>query len=303
MPISKTHSSSNGGNLGSSSALINYLDKENIDLENKAMNAPSREAEIEFRSRQQNFFNHTSDAVSQTKAQEKIDANISKLGKNDTKFFAPTLSFSSKELNYLVKQSTDGRKVKSVDELKKDEFEKYNQLLKDYTRSAMDNYAKNFNREDRGLKGGKDLVYFAKIEHQRHFKGTDKEVLNGQAKSGELKPGLQSHVHLIVSRKDKTQKMKISPMANEKSKVRRIGGNTYQVGFDRKSWINENEKSFDKMFDYKRQEIEKFEIQNTLRNGTAEEKGLALQSIKKEKELEIRNEPSYQKTKEQSLER
>lgn len=302
MPISKPHSSSNGGNLGSSSALINYLDKENIDLENKAMNAPSREAEIEFRSRQQNFFNHTADAVSLTKAQEKIDTNISKLGKNDTKFFAPTLSFSPKELDHLVKQSTEGRKVNSIDELKKDEFEKYNKLLKDYTRSAMDNYAKNFNREDRGLKGGKDLVYFAKIEHQRRFKGNDKEVINGKAKSGDLKPGLQSHVHLIVSRKDKTQKMKLSPMANEKSKMRSIGGNKYQVGFDRKSWINANEKSFDKIFDYKRQEIEKFEIQNTLRNGTAEERFEVMQNIEKEKDLEKSIAPSFQEKKEPSLE-
>lgn len=302
MPISKPHSGSSGGNLGSSSALINYLDKENIDLENKAQNAPNRETEIEYRSRQQNFFNHTSDAVTQTKAQEKIDSNISKLGKNDTKFFAPTISFSAKELDHLTKQITGQSKINDVSEMKKEDFEKYNQHLKEYTREVMSNYAKNFNRAYKGLKDGKDLVYFAKIEHQRHYKGTDQEVIKGFAKSGGLKPGLQSHVHLIVSRKDQTQKMKLSPMANEKSKTRSIGGNQYQVGFDRKRWINANEKSFDQMFDYKRQEIEKFEIQNVLRNGTALEKEEAMNSIQNDKILENKKEASLEDKKERGLE-
>ncbi len=287
MPISKPHSSMGGGNKGSSALLVNYLDKENQDLEKRAMQAPNRNKEIEIRNRQQYFFNHQSDAVSQTKVREDLDTNISKLGKNDAKYYAPTISFSNQELKHISKMATAGRDVENVDQMSNAEFDRYNAYLRDYSRSAMNNYAENFNRQEKGLKSGDDLVYYAKIEHQRAYKGDDKQVLHGNAKSGGRKPGLQSHVHVIVSRKDKTQRLKLSPVANEKATTRTIGNNKYLVGFDRKNWIDKNEKSFDSMFEYKRKEIEKFEIQNALKNGSPEENFEALKRIEKEKEISI----------------
>ena len=136
----------------------------------------------------------------------------------------------------------------------------------------MDNYALNFNRQDKGIKTGADLVYFGKIEHFRKFKGTDKEVVDGKEISGQYKKGLQSHIHIIVSRKDKTQQLKLSPTCNEKQTNRKIGNNEYQVGFDRVKWINSNEKIFDEHFNYKRKELEKFENQNILKNGSPQDK-------------------------------
>lgn len=285
MPISKPHSSMGGGNKGSSAMLVNYLDKENQELEKKAMQAPSRTKEIEIRNRQQYFFGHKSDAVSQTKVREHIDSNIAKLDKTDAKYYAPTISFSKEELKHLSKIATGGRDVESSSQMSNAEFAQYNDHLKEYSRATMDNYAENFNRQEKGLKSGNDLVYYAKIEHNRGYKGNDKEVRFGDAKSGEKKPGLQSHVHVIVSRKDQSQRLKLSPVANEKSTTRTIGNNTYHVGFDRKKWITKNEKSFDKMFNYKRKEIEKFEVQNTLKNGTREEKLEAMKRVDMEKHI------------------
>ena len=260
MPISKVHSSMGGGNLGSSALLVNYLDKENQDIEKEAMQTPNRNREIEIRKRQQYFFNHESDAVSQTKVRDDLDNNILKLGKNDAKYYAPTISFSNQELEHISKMATAGREVESVNQMSNAEFNRYNAYLRDYSRSVMNNYAENFNRQEKGLKSGDDLVYYAKIQHQRAYKGNDEKVSLGRAKSGDNKPGLQSHVHVIVSRKDKTQRLKLSPVTNEKATTRKIGNNKYQVGFDRKKWIDKNEKSFDSMFGYKRKEIEKFEL-------------------------------------------
>lgn len=169
------------------------------------------------------------------------------------------------------------------------EYDKFNESLREYGRKTMNNYAVNFNRQDKGLKSGKELVYFAKIEHQRKFKGTDIEVVKGKAKSGENKLGLQSHIHIIVSRKDNTQRLKLSPVANEKNTKRTIGKNSYTVGFDRKEWINQNEESFDQQFKYKRREVEKFEAQNIIKNGSPAEKFKVRKRIEKEKNNELSN--------------
>ena len=156
----------------------------------------------------------------------------------------------------------------------------------------MTNYAKNFNRENKGLISGNELVYFAKIEHFRKFKGTDEEVIKGIYNVGDFKPGINSHVHLIVSRKDKTQTLKLTPTTKERSTTRTIGSNTYHVGFDRMKWINMNEKSFDEFFKYKRGEREKFNNQYILKNGSPKEKTALLKDIEIN-EQSIKNTRNY----------
>ena len=128
-------------------------------------------------------------------------------------------------------------------------------------------------------------MYFAKIEHFRKFKGNDKNVKKGLFSSGDFKPGLQTHIHYIVSRKDKSQKMKLSPLANERSEDRVLGNNKYRVGFDRAKWINSNEKAFDNIFKYQRREIEKFEVQKILKHGSPQEKDILNQKIEKENKI------------------
>ena len=63
----------------------------------------------------------------------------------------------------------------------------------------MDEYARNFQRE--AVKNGGDLMYYARIETKRTYSPSDEEVRQGTAKIGEVKPGLNLHVHVIVSRK------------------------------------------------------------------------------------------------------
>lgn len=293
MPISKVHSSAGGNNAGSCSALVNYLEKENAELDKMEQETDDFASKMDFESRKQDFFNHNKSNIGKMEVSSTIDTNKRKLTKSDAKFFAPTLSFSENELKHLAQKATGRDDVKSVWEMKPNEMKKYNEMIRDYARRAMDNYAKNFNRQDKGLESGKDLVYFGKIEHMRKYKGTDKEVQQGIVKSGQKKPGFQSHVHLIISRKDKEQRLKLSPTTKERNTTRTIGKNKYRVGFDRSNWIDKNEKDFDKMFDYRRQELEKFKNQNILKNGTEKErqelqKKLTKQSQqKRDNQLEI----------------
>ncbi|MDN6316879.1 MAG: DUF5712 family protein [Lactococcus lactis] len=271
MPISKPHSSLGAKNSGSCSSLAQYLDKENQEVEKMIGNSNSISEIAHYEKRKQNFFNATSDQISLISVIDRIDNNKKKLSKKDAKYYAPTISFSQKELAHLSEMAAD-RKVDNVWEFSDKEYLKFNELIREYGRKVMDDYAANFNRQNKGLIDGKDLVYFGKIEHFRKFKGNDKEVENGTFRSGDFKPGLNSHIHVIVSRKDKTQRMKLSPVANERSKERTIGNNKYHVGFDRTEWIKKNEKTFDESFKYQRDEMEKFEVLNTLKKGSPREK-------------------------------
>lgn len=272
MPISKPHSTRGADNKGSCANLAIYLEKENEELDRIIKKTSSMNEISQLENRKQGFFTASEINIRTIDVISCIDNNKRKLGANDAKYFAPTISFSENELSHIAFLATGKREVISVLELNSSELEQFNNLIREYGRKVMDNYALNFNRQDKGIKTGADLVYFGKIEHFRKFKGTDKEVIDGKEISGQYKKGLQSHIHVIVSRKDKTQRLKLSPTCNEKQSNRKIGNNEYQVGFDRVKWINSNEKTFDEHFNYKRKELEKFQNQNILKNGNPQDK-------------------------------
>lgn len=282
MPICKVHSSQGAGNSGSCGDLANYLEKENENLNKKIEEANSNEIISNLISRKQSFFSHTSEDESLINVVSKIDSNKKKLTKTDSKYFAPTISLSQEEQKHLISKITN-RNIETIWDLSIDEFKIYNSFLRSYTRRVMDNYALNFNRSDKGLRSGKDLVYFGKIEHFRKFKGTDKKVQDKSVKSADLKPGLNSHIHLIVSRKDKTQKLKLTPNTKERNTKRSIGGNSYQVGFDRINWIVQNEQTFDIMFGYERPLLEQFKNQRILKRGSPKEKDKLKKMIERAK--------------------
>ncbi|MDV4099072.1 hypothetical protein CMT22_17760 [Elizabethkingia anophelis] len=155
-----------------------------------------------------------------------------------------------------------------------------------------------YNTEKRKITG-EDLLYFSKIEHERTYKFSDKNVKfnntifeeiaqtknkskiseledklikdkhTGEViKEGNKKGGLNYHIHTIVSRHDKTSvltedKVSMSPTANQKTGEMNNGG---KVGFERTELFKASEKIFDQKFNYDRPEYQKFEYQNTLKN-------------------------------------
>lgn len=222
------------GNTQSCIDLVDYLEKEN------------EEKDFE---EQERFFNHASKNFDSQYVIQKIDNNKKGLKDKDAKFFMLTINPSERELKHLAKIATDGREVSDVSQLSKGEYERYNNILRDYTREVMDEYAKNFNR---GLSGN-DLVYFAKIEQERHYKGTDNEVKEGLMESGQKKEGMQTHVHIIVSRKDVSQKVSLSPLANSRgSSKHQLNGKNVKVGFDRDNFVGKCEGLFDRLYNYRR---------------------------------------------------
>lgn len=246
-----------GGNKGTSAQLLSYMEKKEREEERRALQKGQLPPE------KTGFFNHERDKIYKHEAIEAIDNNKLSLSKETAKYYSVTLSPSEKEQQYILKKIT-GKEIKNIDELSSSEKKEFEGTLKNYTRNAMDVYAGNFKRDY--PKSGNDLMYYAKIEHEREYKGTDQEVKDGKAKSGELKPGLNSHVHIIVSRKDRENKVKLSPLAAErghKNKSKANGKAVYR-GFDRDLYKLRCQSTFDKDFQYKRDIGERVEylIQN-----------------------------------------
>src|SRR5690606_36369125 len=108
----------------------------------------------------QSFFTSKETNVGFIEVVDSIDKNISKLGRKDAKFFAPTISFSKNEQQHLISKITNKDDINSVFDFAPKEFTQYNILLIQYAREVMDNYATNFNRQHKGLMDGSDLLYF-----------------------------------------------------------------------------------------------------------------------------------------------
>lgn len=177
----KTDGNKKYDNSKSCIPLVKYLNKEDMG---KGLN-------LEF------YFSHDRNMVTGSEVINAIDNNCPKIGKHEAKFYSLVIAPRTDEVKHL-----------------KNDPEK----LKAFTREVMDIYARNFNGKHGNNKNlnGKDLVYFAKLEEMRYYKRTDIEVKEGRAKQGDPLPGDNTHIHIIVSRQDKTKAMKISPLVNSK---------------------------------------------------------------------------------------
>ena len=178
------------------------------------------------------FFNLTEDNIYKSKVIKDIDANIGQLLKTDAKFYAIHVSPSKKEIQAMG--NTEQEQAEA---------------MKRYIREVfIPEYAKNFNK---GLSEA-DIKFYGKIHFDRSR--SDNE--------------LNMHCHLIVSRKDQSNKKKLSPLTNHKNTKK----GTVTGGFDRVNLFQRAEQGFDKLFDYNRQLSESFEYANTMKNGSIDEK-------------------------------
>ncbi|WP_286815083.1 MULTISPECIES: MobB family relaxase [unclassified Maribacter] len=254
-----------GGTYSQGSAdFVGYLEKENQGLEQQDV---------------EHFFNQYGDEISAEEVVKEIDGNTAKLKKKEPKFYSITVSPSKYELRKLQNNIQD---------------------LKTYTRELMKDYVASFNREINGRPISiDDIKYYAKIEHQRAFKGTDfqikenqpyatkilqlkteiRNVQDGQAEGnikkmnreiaklerqaphqqngkrivqGMAKDGNQSHIHIIVSRKDASNSVSLSPGSKHKASEVEMHGKKVKRGFDRDTFFAKAEKTFDTKFGYKR---------------------------------------------------
>jgi len=249
--------SKEAANKGSSSGLVHYLEKENrLDKKNKP--------EYWFNGRQLNIDPYH---VMQT-----IDHNIAKLGKADAKFFLVNISPSQKEIAFLREQyGDDGVKDQ----------------LKGFAVRVMDAYAQNFKRE--GVNSHEDLVWFAKLENYRYYTYNDPEVKQGIKKRGDRKDGEQLHVQVIVSRKDATNMIKLSPMNTSRGKNEEHSKKMGQ--FDRVAFKQSGESLFDNLFEFDRGLKDTMAYANTKMNGSLNER-LLLNSLEQKTSLSYKVMPT-----------
>lgn len=252
---------------------VAYLEKENEGLEQE---------------NQEHFFNQTEDRITPDKVISEIDANTAKLKKTEPKFYSIVVSPSQRELKKIADNP---------------------EALKTYTRELMKDYAKSFYREKPVTVD--QIKYFAKIEHERTYRGFEKKVLenapyrkriaklendirkvargelkgtikkleqeiaalkeaaphqiNGQMiVAGMKKEGNQSHIHIIVSRKDVTNTFSLSPGSKYKASEVEMHGKKVQRGFHRDQFFEKAEQTFDRVFGYDRNFVETYTAKKTL---------------------------------------
>jgi len=232
--------SETGNNKGSSGQIVNYLEKEN-----RTAFEENRENEL--------WFNNLNRDITPQEVRVKIDNNVAKLSRNDAKFFLINISPSEKEITYLKEKFGE----KGAEE-----------QLKKYASSVMDIYARNFKRP--GIESGKDLLWYGKLEHYRYYHHIDEEVKQGIAKAGQPKEGEQMHVQIIVSRKDITNKIKLSPMNNSRGRNKQHSTKLGQ--FDRVAFKESGELLFDQIFGYNRSLKDTVTYSLTMKKGNAEQK-------------------------------
>lgn len=246
----RIHSPKNYGNTGSSSGIVEYLEKENL------------EQELSDRGL---FFNQENDSIGSKTVISKIDKNCDRLGKNDARYYMISINPSQEEMKHIA-EKVCGRKVSSPEMFTIEEKRLFENELKQYSRNVMEKYAEGFNKD---LKGD-DILYYGKVEHERKYSRFDEQVLSGTKMAGDLKEGFQSHVHIVVSRKDITNKKKLSPFANHKNSKNLLNGKEVQVGFHRKEFVQKCEAEFDKYFVYDRKMVNSFQYRYSMKNASAD---------------------------------
>ncbi|MDR3697713.1 DUF5712 family protein [Mucilaginibacter sp.] len=230
--------SKEAANKGSSGALVHYLEKEN---------RLNKKSDPEY------WFNGRQIKADPYEVMKTIDGNIAKLGKADAKFFLVNISPSQKEIAFLKEQYGDqGAKAQ----------------LKGFAVRVMDAYARNFKRE--GVNSHEDLVWFAKLENHRYYTHKDPEVKQGIKKRGDRKEGEQMHVQVIVSRKDTTNSIKLSPMNTSRGKNEEHSKKMGQ--FDRVAFKQSGERLFDNLFEFDRKLKETMAHANAQKNGSLEDR-------------------------------
>ncbi|UPL51304.1 DUF5712 family protein [Hymenobacter sublimis] len=187
-------------NQGSAAQTLNYLTQE------------ARKNGLEAR-----FFDGQLDALDRDSVLAALDNNVKGLRANEAKFYSLVLSPSPEELAH----------VGGGDEEK----------LRTFTREVMAAYAAGFRLKDGGAVGKDELVWGAIIHQERTHRGTDAAVKEGEARAGQPRPGLQAHIHVVVSARDRSQRVTLNP-----------GGRVSR--FSLRDWQEEARLVFERQFQY-----------------------------------------------------
>lgn len=256
----------------SSSDFVDYLEKEN----------EGKEPEV-----REHFFDQKNDRIGPEQVIKEIDGNTAKLKKVEPKFYSLTINPSQRELKTINNDPELLRRY--VREIMKDYAASFHRdrpvTIDDIKYFAKIEHGRNYKGFDKEIK--ENQVYRAQIaklendlrkiergELQGSIRRTEKRLaklnaqiphkINGKTiEQGMEKPGFQTHVHIIVSRKDVTDRYSLSPGSKYMRSESELNGRTVKRGFDRDRFYERAEKTFDTMFKHKRNFVETYEARKT----------------------------------------
>lgn len=246
---------------------VDYLEKENREL------GPDM---------QEHFFNQYTDRISPEKVIKEIDGNTAKLKKSEPKFYSIIVNPSQRELKHI---QNDSEKLRTYTRELMKEYAKCFYRDELITVDHIKYYAKiEQERSYRGFdkKVKENQEYIAKIAEVRNtIRKVERGEVNGNVQqlnneinrlteqvphringeilvSGMKKTGMQTHVHIIVSRKDNTNTKSLSPGSTYKASEAELNGKKQKRGFDRDKFYEAAERTFDSTTAYNRNYAESY---------------------------------------------
>ncbi|MGJ5641517.1 MobB family relaxase [Formosa sp. S-31] len=263
--------------LDSASDFVAYLEKEN--------NFKTPEESKEY------FFNQERDDILSAEVITEIDSNTKKLEKHEPKFYSITINPSQREQAVLKNHSEElkaytrevmkayaqsfhreieGRKVQ-VNDLKFYAKIEYTRTYKGTDKVVKENQPyiariAKLQNDSRKISRGelKGNIKAIQLEIEKNIQAAPHKQNGKMIESGMPKAGSQSHVHIIMSRKDKSNRYSISPGSKYKASTVTLNGKEVKRGFDRDSFYQKAELQFDKQFNYNRHYVEQYKARKTL---------------------------------------
>ncbi len=257
----------------SAADFVDYLEKENKAL------APEQ---------QEPFFNQQQDHIDPKTVVQEIDNNTDRLKQSEPKFYSLTINPSQRELATI---QNNPEKLKAyVREVMKDyaasfyrkeavqveQLKYFAKIEKERTYSGRDREIRE-NRPYRAqiAKLQNDLAKVNRGALQGNPKHIQRDIdrlykqmphkLNGKPiEEGMQKPGSQTHVHIVMSRKDITNKYSLSPREQLSGIRGQAPWTDRETGFRRDEFFDKAEKTFDRMFKYNRNYVESYKARKTL---------------------------------------
>ncbi|WP_300439051.1 MobB family relaxase [Christiangramia sp.] len=255
---------------------VDYLEKENTDR---------------LPQQKELFFNQTQDSIPRKEVIREIDGNTAKLKSTEPRYYSLTINPSQRELQHI---KNNPAKLKAyIRETMKDYAACFNREINgrpvqvsDIKYYAKIEYTRTYKETDKEIRENSpysnriaklqnDIRKVDRGEVSGSIKGLEKEIsrlqrearhkLDGQIiEQGMQKQGSQMHVHLIVSRKDMSNSVSISPGSKYKASEVVFRGKEIKRGFDRDKFFEKTEMRFDKQFGYKRNFVEAYTSRKTL---------------------------------------
>ncbi len=237
------------------------------------------------------FFNQYEDTIKPYQVIKEIDENTAKLKLKEPKYYSITINPSQYELKHIhnnpeklrgfvreaMKEyaSSFHREIKgkpiSVDDIKYFAKLEHERTYKSNDLAVREN--KPYSNQIAHLKN--ELRKVERGEVPGNIRQIEKDIrklvrdapykIRGQVvEPGMKKEGLQSHIHIIVSRKDASNSYSLSPGSKYKASEVKMHGKIVKRGFERDRFIQNSEKAFDKMFQYNRNYVESYAARKLL---------------------------------------